>query len=241
VSMTANIEGEDLGRVADEIARAVAASGAPPTGVQVDVRGQVTPMREMFRGLAYGLVIAVAVIFLLLTAYFQSLRLAVVAVAAVPAVLAGIAAALLLTGTTLNIQSFMGSIMAVGVAVANAILLVTFAQRARQEGKPAAEAGVDGARGRVRAILMTSCAMIAGMIPMALGIGEGGEQTAPLGRAVIGGLVAATAATLLILPAVFALVMGRSSTASASLDPYDPASRYHVPDAAASSRAEHAS
>jgi multidrug efflux pump subunit AcrB len=227
VSMTANIEGEDLGRVADEIARAVAASGAPPPGVQVDVRGQVTPMREMFRGLAYGLVIAVAVIFLLLTAYFQSLRLAVVAVAAVPAVLAGIAAALLLTGTTLNIQSFMGSIMAVGVAVANAILLVTFAQRARQEGKPAAEAGVEGARGRVRAILMTSCAMIAGMVPMALGLGEGGEQTAPLARAVIGGLLAATAMTLLVLPSLFAIVQGRAGVRSVSLDPNDPNSPYH--------------
>ena len=166
-----------------------------------------------------------------LVAYFQSIRLAAVAVAAVPAVLAGVAAALLATGTTLNLQSFMGAIMAVGVAVANAILLVTFAERSRAEGKTAVEAAAEGVRNRVRPILMTSAAMIAGMIPMALGIGEGGDQVAPLGRAVIGGLFAATAATLLILPAVFALVMGRSSARSASLSPFDPASEYHVPDA----------
>src|SRR5207302_190146 len=127
--------------------------------------------------------------------------------------------------------SFMGAIMAVGVAVANAILLVTFAERARREGRGAVEAGAEGARTRVRPILMTSCAMIAGMIPMALGLGEGGDQTAPLGRAVIGGLAAATATTLLILPAVFALVMGGAGRASASLDPFDPASPHFVPNA----------
>ena len=130
--------------------------------------------------------------------------------------------------------------MAVGVAVANSILLVTFAERSRMEGKSAVEAGADGARTRVRPILMTSAAMIAGMIPMALGIGEGSDQVAPLGLAVIGGLLASTAATLLILPAVFALLMGRSETNSASLDPYDPASEYHVENAD-SPEAPHAS
>src|SRR5205823_4574735 len=128
-------------------------------------------------------------------------------VAAVPAVLVGIATSLLLTRTTLNLQSFLGSIMAIGVSVANAILLVTFAERYRQEGRPVVESGVEGSHSRVRAILMTSCAMIAGMVPMALGLGEGGDQTAPLGRAVIGGLLASTLTTLFILPAVFALVM----------------------------------
>jgi multidrug efflux pump subunit AcrB len=228
VSMTANIEGEDLGRVADHITRAIAAAGELPTGVQVDVRGQVTPMREMFQGLAFGLAVAVLVIFLLLTAYFQSARLALTAVAAVPAVLFGVVLMLLATRTTLNIQSFMGAIMAVGVAVANAILLVTFAERYRREGKPAAEAGVEGARTRIRPILMTSLAMIVGMVPMALGLGEGGDQTAPLGRAVIGGLLASTVATLALLPAVFALAMGDSSTESVSLSPTDPESRYYV-------------
>jgi multidrug efflux pump subunit AcrB len=229
VSMTANIEGEDLGRVAARIASALKAAGTPPTGVQVDVRGQVTPMNEMFYGLGFGLAVAVIVIFLLLTAYFQSMLLALTAVTAVPAVLLGVVVTLLATRTTLNIQSFMGAIMAIGVAVANAILLVTFAERYRMEGRPAAEAGVDGARTRVRPIAMTSLAMIAGMIPMALGLGEGGDQTAPLARAVIGGLLASFIATLTLLPAVFALFMGASSRQSVSLSPTDPQSRYYEP------------
>ncbi len=150
------------------------------------------------------------VVFLMLTAYFQSIKLAFVSVATTPAVVAGVAFALYITHTTLNIQSFMGAIMAVGVAVANAILLVTFAENARQTGIGAAEGARTGAEERLRPILMTSCAMIAGMVPMALGLGEGGEQSAPLGRAVIGGLSVATGATLLILPAVFTVVMGSS-------------------------------
>jgi multidrug efflux pump subunit AcrB len=245
VSMTANAQGTDLGALARDVARAVEAAGPPPTGVRVDVRGQVAPMREMFGPLAFdapwdvpparwlsglsgGLVIAGVVIFLLLMAYFQSARLALVAVAPVPAVLAGVALALFATGTTLNLQSFMGAIMAVGVATANAILLVTFAERARTGGASAADAGAAGATARARAIIMTSCAMIAGMVPMALGLGEGGDQTAPLGRAVIGGLLAGTLTTLFVLPAVFALAMGRANTASPSLDPFDPASRHKV-------------
>src|SRR5205085_53212 len=149
-------------------------------------------------------------------------------------VLAGVAAALWLTRTTLNIQSFMGAIMAIGVAVANAILLVTFAEKHRLADKAGPNAAaVEGARHRLRPILMTSCAMLAGMVPMALALGEGGEQTAPLGRAVIGGLVAATLATLLALPAVFAAVQRRSGLASPSLDPADPASAHYHKDALA--------
>ncbi|HWG47807.1 MAG TPA: efflux RND transporter permease subunit [Gemmataceae bacterium] len=226
VSMTANIEGEDLGRVADHLAEALRAAGAPPRGVAVEIRGQVTPFREMFGGLALGLSLAVVVIFLLLTAYFQSLRLAIVAVSATPAVIAGVAVMLLATGTTLNIQSFMGAIMAIGVAVANAILLVTFAERSRQEGAAAFDAAVEGARHRMRPILMTSCAMLAGMVPMALALGKGGEQVAPLARAVIGGLIASTLATLLLLPSVFAALQGHGDIRSASLDPDDPESPY---------------
>src|SRR5205823_14864595 len=128
--------------------------------------------------------------------------------------------------TTLNIQSFMGAIMALGVGVANAILLVTFAERARHKAS-AVEAAVDGAEHRLRPILMTSFAMIAGMVPMALGIGEGGEQTAPLGRAVIGGLLAAMLTTLLVLPSLFAVVMSGAAVQSVSLDPDDPESVYH--------------
>jgi multidrug efflux pump subunit AcrB len=133
---------------------------------------------------------------------------------------------LLLTGTSLNIQSFMGAIMAIGVAVANAILLVTFAEERRRAGNAARESALHGAKTRMRPILMTSMAMIAGMVPMALGIGEGSQQTAPLGRAVIGGLFFATAATLMILPLVFALVQQRASVGSPSLDPDDPASAF---------------
>jgi multidrug efflux pump subunit AcrB len=235
VSFTANIAGQDLGRVARQVSQALQAAGEPPRGVAVEVRGQVAPMKQMFgalaggqwfEGLTAGLGLAVIVILLLLTAYFQSLRLAVVVMLTSPAVIAGVSLLLLATHTTLNIQSFMGAIMAVGVATANAILLVTFAERARREGAEIRSAAVDGARHRLRPILMTTCAMVAGMVPMALGLGEGGEQTAPLGRAVIGGLLAATVTTLLVLPAIFALVMGWAGRRSASLDPDDAESSY---------------
>jgi len=240
VGLTANIQGTDLGKVAEQVTQAIKNAGEVPKGITVDVRGQITPFNEIFRGLVFGLMIAVIVISLLLTAYFQSLRLAIVSVSTVPAVLAGVAAALFFTGSTLNLQSFMGAIMAVGVATANAILLVTFAERSRVGGMPAKQAGIEGARTRVRPILMTSCAMIAGMLPLALGMGEGGDQTAPLGRAVIGGLAAATITTLLILPAIFAMVMGWADNKSASLDPFDPYSRCYVPDQAATPEVQHA-
>jgi multidrug efflux pump subunit AcrB len=141
-------------------------------------------------------------------------------------VFAGASLMLAVTGSRLNIQSLVGLIMASGVAAANAILLTTFAERIRRDGKAATEAGKEAAHRRLRPLLMTSFAMIAGMLPMALGLGEGGEQTAPLGRAVVGGLLASMTAKLLVLPSVFAVVMGRSSTGSASLDPDDPASGY---------------
>jgi multidrug efflux pump subunit AcrB len=226
VSITANIEGEDLGRVIRRVQEALRAVGEPPRGVEVDVRGQAVPLGQMFRGLTVGLALAMAAIILLLTAYFQSLRLALISSSAIPAVLAGVVVALAATGTTLNIQSFMGAIMAIGVATANAILLLTFAERGRRDGMSSRDTAVEGGRGRLRPILMTSFAMLAGMVPMALALGEGGEQTAPLGRAVIGGLSAATLATLFVLPAVFALVQSRAGTVSLSLDPDDSESRF---------------
>jgi multidrug efflux pump subunit AcrB len=139
----------------------------------------------------------------------------------IPAVVAGVAVALRISGTTLNIESLMGAIMAIGVAVANAILLVTFAERDRIGGANVPAAAVAGAASRLRPILMTSCAMIAGMLPMAIGLGEGGSQTAPLGRAVIGGLTGGTIATLIILPAIFAILQGEHTRKSASLLPAD--------------------
>jgi multidrug efflux pump subunit AcrB len=221
LTLGANIAGEGLGSVADEISRALAKVGTPPMGVNVAVRGQVAPMEEMFSGLRLGLIVAVIAIFLLLAANFQSFRLSLAIVLTVPAVIAGVSIALWITRTTLNIESLIGAIMAIGVAVANAIMLVTFAERNRIGGAHVPDAAVDGAVSRLRPILMTSCAMIAGMLPMAIGIGEGGSQTAPLGRAVIGGLTGGTIATLIILPAIFAILQGEHTRKSASLLPAD--------------------
>jgi multidrug efflux pump subunit AcrB len=247
VSITANIHGTDFGSAIHAIKELIAAANDPPDGkTKVDLRGQVIPYEQLADGFGSGLVIAVIAIFLLLCANFQSIRLALVVVATTPAVLAGIVLMLWVTGTTLNIQSGIGAIMAVGVAVANAILLVTFSESFRRENTtdssavsgdlvdpfkkhhhgPSADpaaAAIAGAKSRVRAVTMTSCAMIAGMLPLALGLGESGDQTAPLGRAVIGGLVFATFTTLLVLPAVFALFSSRI-VRSPSLDPDDPES-----------------
>jgi multidrug efflux pump subunit AcrB len=226
VTLTANVVGDDLGRIAKQLDEAINRAGKPPRGVRITVRGQIGPMKQTLTNLGVGLLLAVLVIYLLLSANFQSLRLSFVVLSAVPAVVCGVLLILLLTRTTLNIQSFMGAIMAIGVAVANAILLVTFAEEYRCAGNTAIAAAIQGAKTRMRPILMTSMAMIAGMVPMALGIGEGGQQTAPLGRAVIGGLSFATVATLLILPIVFAMVQGRANTTSPSLDPEDPRSAF---------------
>jgi multidrug efflux pump subunit AcrB len=221
VTVTANVSGADLGSVAQQVSAALNALGQPPPGKTLTVRGQSVPLAQMLDGLRSGLLLAVVVIFLLLAANFQSLKLSFLVVSTTPAVIAGVVLMLWLTGTTLNIQSFMGAIMAVGVAVANAILMVTFAERSRLAGASASDAAVEGARSRLRPILMTSVAMIAGMVPMAWGLGEGGQQTAPLGRAVVGGLAVATLATLLVLPAIFSLVQGRAHRRSASLHPDD--------------------
>src|SRR5262249_51723967 len=176
----ANIAGGALGSVANEVDAALQRAGEAPRGVTVNVRGQVPPMNQTLSGLQLGLLLAVVVIFLLLVANFQSVRVALVVLSTIPAVVTGVVIALWVTGTTLNVQSFMGAIMAVGVSVANAILLVTFAEQKRREGMEADEAAVEGAGSRLRPILMTSLAMTAGMIPMALALGQGGEQTAPL-------------------------------------------------------------
>ena len=221
LTLGANISGEDLGRVAKRVSLAIAKVGNPPPGVNVNLRGQVVPMQEMFGGLQLGLFVAIIVIFLLLAANFQSFRLSLAIVLTIPAVLAGVTLALWITRTTLNIQSLMGAIMAIGVAVANAILLVSFAENDRLGGASASDAAVWGASTRLRPILMTSCAMIAGMLPMAIGLGDGGDQTAPLGRAVIGGLTGGTFATLIILPAIFAILQDRQKRGGISLHPGD--------------------
>jgi len=225
LSLSANTASQDLGKVAGSLEAAIRRAGSAPRGVTTQLRGQIAPMRETFANLGVGLLLAVAAIFLLLAANFQSLRLAFIIFATTPAAVAGVVLMLLVTGTSLNVQSFMGAIMAIGVGTANAILLVTFADEHRRAGHSALEASIEGARARMRPVVMTSLAMIAGMVPMALALGEGAEATAPLGRAVIGGLLGATLANLAVLPFVFALVQARASAASPSLDPDDAGSR----------------
>jgi multidrug efflux pump subunit AcrB len=226
ISFTANLHDRPLGPVVAEVRSAIARAGAAPRGVNVFTRGQVPAFEETMSGLRTGLLLSIVVIFLLLAANFQSFRLSLAVVSAVPAVICGVLVMLLLTRTTLNVQSFMGAIMAMGISVANAILLVTFAENARRQGVSAREAAIEGGRGRLRAILMTASAMIAGMVPMAVGTGER-AQAAPLGRAVIGGLLFATAATLIILPSVYTWLQARADTHAPTLDPDDPASPYY--------------
>jgi multidrug efflux pump subunit AcrB len=227
VSLTANIHGLSLGEASRRMQAALARVGDAPRGVSLNIRGQVPALQQTVSGLQTGLLLAVGVIFLLLAANYQSFKMALAVLSTVPAVLCGVLIVLLLTRTTLNIQSFMGAIMAIGIAMANSILLVTFAEGSRRTGLAALDAAVQGAGGRLRAILMTAAAMIAGMIPMAVGFGEGGQESAPLGRAVVGGLLFATGATLFVLPSVYAVLQRRARVGSPSLDPDDPESRYH--------------
>jgi multidrug efflux pump subunit AcrB len=233
ISLVANVEGEDLGRLRKDVERAIVAAGEKPRGLIVDIRGQLEPLSQIIKGLSFGLLMAILIIFLLLSAYFQSFLLGLISVTSIPAALTGVGLILWISGNTLNLQSFMGAIMVMGVATANAILLVTFAERARRaNGGDARAAARDGAKARFRAILMTSCAMLVGMVPMGFGFTEGGEQAKPLGLAVIGGLIFSTLSTLLLLPSIFALLRGRSGIESASLDPYDPASSHYDPSTA---------
>src|SRR3989441_3851239 len=227
VSLTANLHGITLSDAKAKLDDALAKAGPPPRGVSVKYRGEIPPLQETISGLRAGLVLAVVVIFLLLAANFQSVRLALSIILTIPAVLCGVILMLWFTGTTLNIESFMGAIMAVGIAVANSILLVSFAERFRHEGRPVFEATQEGATSRLRAILMTAVAMIFGMIPMAIGFAEGGSQTAPLGRAVIGGLIVSTFATLTVLPSIYAIFQGKASVRSLSLNPMDAGSHYY--------------
>jgi multidrug efflux pump subunit AcrB len=229
LTVVANVEGEDMGRAASQVRQAIAAAGTPPRGARVEEMGQLPSMVAMFQTLGIGLAVAVFVILVLLTAYFQSPRLAVISIGAVPGVLAGIATILYFTNTTLNIESFMGSIMCLGVSVSNSVMMVTFMDEHWRKGKPSSEAALLGASERLRPILMTACAMTVGMVPMALALERGSQMEAPLGRAVIGGLVMSTFATLLMLPPIFALVIGRKEARSPSLYPDNPESAHYDP------------
>jgi len=227
VSLVANVHGRTLGEASQTIRDAVARAGEPPRGVTVKLRGEIPALDQTANALAYGLAASLLAILLLLAAFFQDFRVALAVLMAAPAVLAGALGALWLTGTSLNVQSFLGTIMATGIATANSILLCTFAETARKAGANAREAVRGAAPERLRAVLMTASAMTAGMLPMAFGWGEGGAQTAPLGRAVVGGLLLAAVATLTAVPVFYALLLERSAGRSASLDPNDPASRWY--------------
>lgn len=222
LTVTANVHDADLGSAAAAVERALGALPEPPRGVRVSVRGQVAPLEELLVNVRLGVVLSMIAVFLLIVASFQSVRVALAVVIPLPAVLAGVGLALLLTGSTLSLQSFMGAMMAVGVSVANSILLCTFAERQRQEGAAAEDAALEGGRSRLRPIAMTTAVMVSAMIPMALGA----AQTAPLGIAVIGGLAGSLLATLFVVPSAFALLTGGRPAASPSIDPDDPTSRF---------------
>lgn len=219
LSISANLASDDLGGAARQVQAVIDKLGEPPRGVSVNVRGQVPTMHETFFALSLGVVFAVVAITLLLVAFFQSVRLALIIVSVIPAILAGAILALVVTHTTINVQSFMGAIMATGVGVANSILVVVFSEERRMLGLSSKTAAITGAAARLRPVLMTSIAMIAGMVPMALGLSEGGDRTAPLGRAVIGGLLVSTSAVLLVLPQIYAIVQRKTSRIGASVMP----------------------
>ncbi len=207
IDVEANVEGRDLGSVVRDIRAKIAALGNLPPSIMIKIRGQNEVMEQSFRSLGLGLIVAIVLVYFLMVVLFQSWIDPFIIMFAVPGAFIGILWMLALTGTTLNVESLMGSIMAVGIAVSNSILLVSFANDIRVErGITALEAALEAGKVRLRPVLMTALAMILGMLPMALAMGEGGEQNAPLGRAVIGGLLVATFMTLLVVPVIYSLL-----------------------------------
>ena len=221
ITVSANIYQKDLGAATVAVQKAIDKLGAPPTGLVAEIKGMSSLLTETLDSLQTGLMAAIVVILLLLAANYQSFGVSLSVLATVPAVLLGAMLLLLATGATLNLQSYMGIIMSTGVSVANAILIVTNAEKLRVEYRDPFKAAIAAASIRLRPILMTSLAMIAGMIPMASGLGEAGDQSAPLGRAVIGGLAASTFAALFIVPLVYGWIRQKSSFDDVSLLPED--------------------
>jgi len=218
--MYANVQDRDLGGVASDVDRII--RELEPTaakGTTITVRGQLASIRTAYQGLAYGLALVVLLVYLLMVVNFQSWLDPLIVVTALPGALAGIAWALFATQTTLSVPSLMGAIISIGVATANSILSVTFANERRKAGRSAHDAALEARDTRLRPVLMTAFAMIIGMLPISLGFGEGGEQNAPLGRAVIGGLLAATLATLFIVPIAYCTLQGRASVRHAEHGP----------------------
>ncbi|GAC1300642.1 MAG: efflux RND transporter permease subunit [Mucilaginibacter sp.] len=226
ITITANLQGKALGKAINDIDKIINATGKLPEGMKIQQPGQAETFLQTFQELQNGILLAIVVIFLLLAVNFQSFRLSLVIIAVIPGILAGSLLLLWICGKTLNIQSYMGCIMAVGVAVANAILFVTQAEKHRLEKMH--DPYLQGIKDRIRPILMTSLAMIAGMIPMALGLGQGGDQTSPLGTAVIGGLIFSLFSSLIVLPLIYQASVGNRPVNNRSLDPDDPQSKYHL-------------
>ncbi|WP_295772789.1 efflux RND transporter permease subunit [uncultured Mucilaginibacter sp.] len=230
LSVTANLDNKDLGSALGDVKEVITNLGELPRGLTIEPRGLGQTLDDTLGSLQNGLLVAIVVIFLMLTANFQSFKVSLVVLSTVPAVILGSLLLVWGTGATLNLQSYMGMIMAVGVAISNSVLLITNAEELRMVNGNALKSARESVALRLRPILMTSLAMIVGMIPMASGLGEGGDQTSPLGRAVIGGLIFSTFASLIILPLVFAWVQGKTTTQSVSLDPEDSESKYYVPE-----------
>jgi len=225
LTVSANIYKKDLGTATTAVQKAIKSLGTPPKGLLAELKGMSVLLTDTLSSLQNGLMFAVLVIFLLLAANYQSFKLSLTVLVTIPAVILGSLIALLVTGSTLNLQSYMGMIMSTGVSVANAILIVTNGEKLRLEYRDSTRAAITGAAIRLRPILMTSMAMIAGMIPMASGMGEAGEQSAPLGRAVIGGLFASTLAALFILPLLFAWIQEKTTYIEPSLLPEETESQ----------------
>src|ERR1017187_2893153 len=210
IDIYGSVDGTDLGTVSDAVQRQVeAVRHELPRGSNLTVRGQIETMRTSFNGLAYGMIGAILLIYLLIVVNFQSWLDPLIIISALPAALAGMVWMLFVTHTTISVPALIGAIMCMGVATANSILVVSFARERLDQGVEAAAAALEAGFGRFRPVLMTALAMVIGMLPMSLGLGEGGEQNAPLGRAVIGGLLFATFATLLLVPVVFSVIHGR--------------------------------
>jgi multidrug efflux pump subunit AcrB len=229
ISVTANLNNTDLGTAGEDVKAAIASLGELPRGLSMELVGMSNTLDETLSSLQSGLIVAIVVIFLMLAANFQSFSVSFVVLTTVPAVILGSLLMLMITGSTLNLQSYMGIIMSVGVSISNAVLLITNAEHLRKHNGDSLASAKEAAGLRMRPILMTSLAMVAGMIPMAIGHGEGGDQVSPLGRAVIGGLVASTFSTLIILPLVFAWVQKKASIVSVSLNPENKESKHYIP------------
>ena len=224
IDVYGGVSGRDLGGVLRDLRPLVERARAElPRGSYIMLRGQAETMHASFSGLSWGLVMAIVLIYLLLVVNFQSWLDPFIIITALPGALAGVAWALHLTLTTVSVPALMGAIMGLGVATANSVLVVTFARNALNQGAAPADAAWQAGVSRLRPVLMTAAAMVIGMFPMALAWGEGGEQNAPLGRAVIGGLVIATVATLFFVPVVFSLLHRRAPASARTPEPALPA------------------